>query len=237
MSLKERLIDARKRYKIRREKPQLWLFEQQGFGYIQIPKVATRSIRNALYTSAGGASESNEFANFESENSAHVAKKYIRKQVDQGVFVFAFVRDPLARLHSAWVNKIVDGEKYGRRNIFRCHGMPYGMSFSDFVRRVHQLEDHQLDRHIRSQAWFLADARGVLPQFVGRLERFSDDWQVLRQRLPVLGAVDHMNKAAFSMDHLSAYDDQTLALAVERYAKDFELFGYSVPELRKGDAP
>ncbi|MEL0167855.1 MAG: sulfotransferase family protein [Pseudomonadaceae bacterium] len=237
MSLKELLVDARKRYKIRREQPQLWHFEQQGFGYIQIPKVATRSIRKALHVSSGATTELNDFTAFESDNSAHVSKKHIRRQVDQGLFVFAFVRDPLARLHSAWVNKIVDGEKFGRRNILRCHGMHYGMSFADFVRRVSELKDNQVDRHIRSQAWFLADEKGLLPQFVGQLERFGDDWQRLQAQLPTLGNVDHMNKAAFNMDHLAAYDDRTLELAVERFAKDFELFGYSVPELKKGDAP
>lgn len=231
MALKDLLVDARKRYKIRREQPQLWLFRQQGFGYIQIPKVATRSIRQALHFSSGSSLDANDFAEFESEFSAHLSHKQIRQHADQGLFIFAFVRDPLARLHSAWVNKIVDGGKYGRRNIFRCHGMHYGMSFADFVRRVHELKDHQVDRHIRSQAWFLSDEKGLLPRFVGHLERFSDDWELLREQLPILGPVEHMNKAAFNMDHLAAYDDQTLALAVERFSKDFELFGYSVPEL------
>lgn len=223
------LVDARKRYKIAREKPQFWCFEKQGFGYIQIPKVATRSIRKALLTVGGEVDNGRPFADFEQQYSAHVDHAVIRQQVDCGVFVFAFVRDPLARLHSAWVNKIVDGAKYGRRNIFRCHGMPYGMSFRDFVVRVSELRDSQVDRHIRSQAWFLCDAQGLLPGFVGHLESFGSDWEDLRKMQPALGAVGHINKAAHNMDYLAAYDSETMALAVNRYRQDFELFGYPIP--------
>ncbi len=229
--LKDCFVDARKRYKIRREQPQFWHFDEQGFGYIQIPKVATRSIRQALLGVVGEAPDTRPYAEFEAQYSAHQSHRHIRESVDAGLFVFAFVRDPLARLHSAWVNKIVDGERYGRKNIFRCHGMPYGMSFASFVRRVSELEDREVDRHIRSQSWFLCDDKGLLPAYVGQLEQFAEHWALLRARLPVLGEVAHINKAAFQMDYLAAYDRQTLGLAVERFQRDFELFGYSVPNL------
>jgi len=225
--LKERFLDARKRYKIRREKPQLWRFADAGFGYIQIPKVATRSIRQALVKVAERTDES--FADFELAHSAHVDPRDIRKLVNEGLFVFVFVRDPLARLHLAWVNKIVDGEREGRKNIFRCHNIPYGTDFKTFVRLVSGLADRDVDRHLRSQAWFLADDNGVMPQYVGKLEQFSEHWQALREKLPVLSDVDHINKAAFSMNYLSAYDDETLELAVGRFRRDFELFDYPVP--------
>lgn len=223
--------DVRKRYKIRREQPQLWQFREQGFGYIQIPKVATRSIRAALLGVVGEDPEARPFYEFEKDFSAHLPHRKIREVVDSGLLVFAFVRDPLARLYSAWVNKIVDGEKYNRKNIFSCHGMQYGMPFADFVRRVAELEDFQIDRHLRSQSWFLCDEKGLLPSYVGHLEQFSEDWAGLRQRLHVLGEVSHINKASFQMDHMAAYDHETLALAVRRYSKDFDLFGYQMPTL------
>lgn len=228
-ALSESLKDMRKRYKIRREKPQFWFFIEQRFGYIQIPKVATRSIRKALLTTTGEKEDERPFTEFEKQYSAHVPHAHIRHLVDSGLFVFAFVRDPLARLHSAWVNKIVDAERHGRRNIFRCHGIHYGMSFSDFVQRVCQLEDHQLDRHIRSQSWFLTDRFGILPSYVGQLERFAQCWDELCARIPTLGHVAHINKGAHGMDYLAAYDDKTLSLAVRRYEKDFRLFGYQQP--------
>lgn len=221
--------DARKRYKIGREQPQFWHFSEQGFGYIQIPKVATRSIRKALLAVDDEQSDNRSFAEFENYYSAHISQTRIRRQVTNGLFVFAFVRDPLARLYSAWANKIVDGEKFGRRNIFQCHGMHYGMSFSDFVVRVSQLKDHQLDRHIRSQSWFLSDKEGVLPSYIGRLETFSECWQELCLKIPSLADVDHMNRSEGSKDHMDFYDKKTLSLAVQRFQNDFELFGYELP--------
>lgn len=229
MNLKDAFLDARKRYKIRRSKPQLWHFREQGFGYIQIPKVATRSIRQALYDMSGARGPEESFAAFESRNSAHLSHARIREEIDRGLFVFAFVRHPLARLYSAWMNKIVRSEDATKRNIFSCHGMHDGMPFGAFVRRVSELRDEELDRHLRSQAWFLSDAAGLLPGFVGKLESFDEDWQVLRERLPILGGVPHKNKASHGMDFLSPYDGDTLRLAVARFRRDFEIFGYELP--------
>lgn len=229
MNLKDAFLDARKRYKIRRSRPQLWHFREQGFGYIQIPKVATRSIRQALFDMSGAREPNESFAAFESRNSAHLSHARIREEIARGLFVFAFVRHPLARLYSAWMNKIVRAEDGARRNIFSCHGMHDGMRFEAFVRRVAELQDEALDRHLRSQAWFLSDAAGLLPGFVGKLESFDEDWGILRERLPVLGDVPHKNKASHGMDFLKPYDAETLRLAVTRFRRDFELFGYELP--------
>jgi hypothetical protein len=49
-------VNLRKRYKITRERPQFWHFPELGVGYIQIPKVATRSIRGGLMRAQGVAS-------------------------------------------------------------------------------------------------------------------------------------------------------------------------------------
>lgn len=224
--IKEFLQDARKRYKITRETPQLWRFPEHGFGYIQIPKVATRSIREALLTVDGSNSEGSEgFSAFEERFSQHVARNRVRQEV-AGLKVFAFVRDPFARLYSAYVNKVVDAERLGRKNILSCHGIRFGMSFDAFVERVCSLDDGHIDRHLRSQAWFLTDEQGVIPHFIGHLESFPQDWQRLCEQLPVLGAVGHRNRAAGDTDFRSHYSAHALELTRQRYARDFELFGY-----------
>ncbi|MEP9319133.1 sulfotransferase family protein [Pseudomonas sp. LABIM340] len=219
------LEDARKRYKITREKPQLWTFREQGFSYIQIPKVATRSIRAALVEMENIRSADESFAAFEQRFSSHTAHKELRRRVD-GLKVFAFVRDPLVRLYSAYVNKIVDAERIGGRNIFRCHGMGYGMSFEAFVQRVSELDDRHIDRHLRSQAWFLTDDQGLIPDIIGRIETFADDWNRLREQFPCLGPVGHRNKTAGQADFRRLYSDRTLELVCQRYARDLQLFGY-----------
>lgn len=216
--------DARKRYKITRELPQYWLFAEHHFGYIQIPKAATRSIRAALMEACGVGDE--DFDSFEARFSAHLPLAQVRKDM-QGKVVFAFVRDPFARLYSAYVNKIVDASRSGGKNIFRCHGMRFGMSFEEFIDVVCAIDDRHIDRHLRAQSWFLADSNGLLPTFVGKLESFSEDWERLRELLPVLGSVGHKNKAAGEVDHRAFYSPKGLAKVFERYRSDFELFGYA----------
>lgn len=225
MSLRDWYEDARKRYKIGREKPQVWHFEAARFGYIQIPKVATRSIRQAFTGAQGLMLAGEDFDAFERRCSAHMSLTQARATLGD-VPVFAFVRHPLARLHSAWMDKIVEAEREGERNILRCHGMHFGMSFEAFVERVCALRDEQIDRHLRSQAWFLADERGLVPTFVGRLEHFADDWVRLRELIPALGEIGHINRAAFGMNHAEHYTPRMLAMAAKRYEADFSLFDY-----------
>lgn len=218
--------NLRKRYKITREMPQLWRFPKQGFAYIQIPKAATRSIREALLAVEDQQGmDPEQFPLFEAQFSEHVARQQLR-QSTEGLKTFAFVRDPYARLYSAYVNKIVDAERRGGKNIFRCHGMSFGMPFDDFVRRTCALDDHHIDRHLRSQAWFLTDKQGLIPDFIGHLETFAEDWQQLREAIPALGDIGHRNRAAGDVDFRSYYSEQSLQLVKRRYAKDFELFGY-----------
>lgn len=226
MSLRDWYQDARKRWKLPRETPQLWFFEAPRFGYIQIPKVATRSIREAFTNAEGLMRPGEDFAAFERRCGRHLPPSEMRRVVGDAP-VFAFVRHPLARLHSAWMDKIVEAEREGARNILRCHGMHFGMSFEAFVERVCELPDSAIDRHLRSQAWFLADEQGLVPTFVGRMERFAEDWAALRERIPALGDIGHVNRAAFGMKHSEHYTPRMLDLALQRYAEDFRLFGYT----------
>lgn len=67
---------------------------------------------------------------------------------------------------------------------------------------------------------------GIAPSFVGRLERFADDWQRLREKVSVLPEVGHRNLAAGAADFRSYYSDALLERVCQRYSRDFELFGY-----------
>jgi len=216
-----------KLYHIRREKPQFWHFPEQGFGYIQIPKVATRSIREALLNSPGfDAEKEMPFGQFEEKYSRHIKQNRIRPLAGS-CLIFAFVRHPLARLYSAYINKITDAERDGRRNIFACHGISFGISFSEFVNRVCAIPDRRIDRHLRSQTWFLCDSKGdLIPDFIGHLEAFEEEWQLLCGRVPALGPVPHKNKGSHGADYMEFYTPETEQMARKRYARDVELFGY-----------
>lgn len=218
--------NIRKRYKIRREKPELWHFDNLGFGYIQIPKVATRSIRAGLLNTQGISIDPNNFEAFEARFGKHLPHATIR-ETGKHCLIFAFVRNPFARLYSAYADKILNASKEGRRNIFECHAIHYAMDFETFARRVCQLQDHQLDRHLRSQSWFLHDEKGQIPQFVGKLETFNADWDKLREMIPALGSVGRLNTAAGDSNYMENYSPELQALVAKRFAADFAHFGYS----------
>jgi hypothetical protein len=228
-ALKDSLKEIRKKYKNRRETPQYWEFAEDGVGYIQIPKVASRSMRKAFSEAYEVGSDEDAFLKFESLKSAHVKQSHIRQSAEKGTYICAFVRDPLARLYSAWTDKVVKQESSGEKCTFSCHGIDYGMSFHDFVRRVCQISDKNLERHLKSQAWFLTDDKGLIPHYIGKLESFDEDYAAIRNKFPRLKQAPHANKSVYKKSHLDAYDSETLAIAIERYKQDFELFGYRYP--------
>jgi dermatan 4-sulfotransferase 1 len=222
--------NIRKRYKIRRATPKLWRFPDEGFAYLPIPKVATSSICASLLKTQGAKAGIADFKVFERQLSQHFNPEAIRGAAD-GLRLFAFVRHPLARLYSAYADKLIKAPQRGQRNVFACHGLEFGMAFDAFVARVCAMEDRQLDRHLRSQAWFLCDSNGLIPNFIGHLESFNADWDQLTVMIPTLGPIDHLNLAAGKTDFLRHYSPKSLALAQHRFARDFELFGYPLADV------
>ena len=227
MQISHQLRLWNKRRKLGREKPQLYLFPEHKFGYIQIPKVASRSIRVAVTAHVSGSSPDQNFAKklvreYENRYARHLQQEQIAKLSDQ-YFLFAFVRNPYDRIYSCYKNKIEDVRNYGGRNIFEKHGVALDMSFEDFVCLVATLPDDKSDRHFRSQAWFLTWQNSLLPAFVGKLEQLNEDWQELQRRFN-LAPPPQINVS--SKKALPEMNVETRELICRRYADDFKLFGY-----------
>jgi hypothetical protein len=213
--------------KLPREKPQLYLFPEYSFGYIQIPKVASRSIRAAVTAHMSGTDsdenvDKNLIAEFETRYARHLKHSEIASLARDN-FIFAFVRNPYERIHSCYKNKIEDVRTYGGRNIFEKHGIGLDITFEEFVRRVAKLPDHKSDRHFRSQAWFLTFEGQLLPAFVGKLENMAADWQILSQRFGIAPPPQINVSSAKPLPHMN---DEIRALIFKRYETDFDLFDY-----------
>jgi dermatan 4-sulfotransferase 1 len=225
--IKYSFVDFRKRKKNKKETPQYWEFKEDNIGYIQIPKVASRSIRKAFSDAFNVKENKEDFDKFENLYSKHLHQEDIRKSVDKGVFVFSFVRHPLSRLYSAWMNK-VNTNVVNRRCIFSCHGINYGMPFNKFVEHVCKIEDKYLDRHLKPQSWFLTDSHGLIPQYIGKLENFETDYEYIRSRFKKLMKPPHSNSSVYEIDWKNIYNDKTMIMVKERYHVDFELFEYDI---------
>jgi hypothetical protein len=213
--------------KLPREKPQLYLFPEYKFGYIQIPKVASRSIRTAVTAHMSGSApdenvNQNLIAEFEALYARHLKHSEIA-ELSKDNFIFAFVRNPYERIYSCYKNKILDVRNLGGRNIFEKHGIDLDVSFEEFVRKVAVLPDSQSDRHFRSQTWFLTWQGVLLPSFVGKLEKMSEDWAFLQERFDIAPPPQINVSSAKPLPEMS---HEVKGLIYNRYEDDFKLFGY-----------
>jgi len=224
----------KRRSKIRRETPEIWLIEERKVGYIQIPKVATRTIQECLakcYASLNNESipdilDKNEVREIEDKTAYHLSQKKISALTNE-YFLFCFVRNPYDRLYSAYKNKVVEPVHSGAKNILENHGVELGMGFKEFVDIVVSIPDRDIDRHLRSQSWFLTYEGRILPRYIGKLETFDADWSKLNSRFN-LGMVRHKNSTASlsATDFASQYSTELEEKVFNRYKEDFEFFGY-----------
>lgn len=155
----------------------------------------------------------------------HKTQKQIY-ELKRDIFIFGFVRNPLDRLYSCYKNKVMDPFIEGGRNLLVNHGIELGISFEDFVDIIVDIPDSKVDRHIRLQHWFLTYNDNLLPDYVGRLENFEQDWNFLVQRysLPI---PPHINQTGSNNNSKwSHYSRRSGKLVVQRYEKDIELFNY-----------
>ncbi len=140
------------------------------------------------------------------------AQSVIPAPVYDGLFKFAFVRNPWERLVSwyQYVQKTPSHED--------CRP---GEAFADFARRF-------LQKPRRAQWWMIEDRGGGMGlDYVGRFENLNDDIAYLCQRIGIAPqALPHRNKMA-TKDYRTFYDDG-LALAVKHtWAREIETFGYT----------
>ena len=159
---------------------------------------------------------------------------FIPREEFDGLFKFAFVRNPYERLVS----------EYRYRNYF------HHRSFRDFV--LNKLPEPGPDdkyRHVMPQYEMLHDGEGrQLVDFVGRFEKLQADFDEVCRQLGISdSALPHRNpsnkksrnlkrkfrNALFmngennKRNYTDFYDDETLDAVSRLYRKDIDTFGYS----------
>lgn len=232
LSFKSRTSSFLKSRKLRRETPQVWLLRKARLGYIQIPKVASRSIRASIIEMARGemehgtAPQAISNAEVEKQFSSHMQQRKLA-DLSKENFLFAFVRNPLARLYSGYMNKLIDPRSSNSQNIFAHMDMPMGMAFESFVMRVAELKDNEIDRHLRPQHWFLTYEGRLFVNYVGKMETFSADWIVLQKKFSLPDLSHKNSSSAMGMEAGHQFTRRLAEIAIERYREDIELFGYA----------
>ena len=161
-------------------------------------------------------------------------------------FKFAFVRNPWDRCVSFY-HFIRDRQIQQRTEGYR------GTSFHEFIRSpsppykkgdnlkfvlgatwakhsptLYNLytSSHPLENQVD---WLLDEDGKMLADFVGKVERLQEDFDIVCDRLGFRRIkVGHDNKTPRSRKHYSEYySEATRQIVAERYARDIEAFGYT----------
>lgn len=236
-----KLIDSirlkRKFAKLSKKRLHLWDLKHQKICYIQNYKVATRSIRLALtrylIEQEDGISgldyEQITDDQVEAKDDATKRFKHIHevRSVCPNHLVFTFVRHPLARIQSCYTNRLLDAAEAKDKDRFAIYGIDRSTTFERFVQILAEVPDKHADRHFRSQHLLVNDGDQQVCDFVGKFENLKDDWKKLQNRFS-LPDLPHRNKSKKRDESETVLSAKTKQLVGERYAKDFEIFGYTL---------
>lgn len=160
---------------------------------------------------------------------------------------FCFVRNPYARLRSAWQNKFAYGHDRGYsrsirrmelgrlRRFARARGLPGGddgspISFATFLAYVESQPAGRRDHHWDDQCEVLIMAE-LKYQRVFRMEGgFTDGLREIFARIglvgPAMEAILATQKNSSPGDEAQVFTPELAARAYKVYARDFALFGY-----------
>jgi len=221
-------------YKASVQKPKIWYLANIDLVYLQIPKIAstsvTRSLSKFMLDQRGpvigleevGRKQVRAIAEVCASHSSpkDTARKY------KTAYKFSLVRNPLERLWSCYKNKVLDPYRSGGENIFWNHGIQLDMSFDAFVHRMAKIPDHKINRHLKSQYWYLYCQDRCLANYIARFENLAQDWSELVAQFG-LPELPHANPSSeYKQSYKEGYSKQTARIASDRYQRDIELFGY-----------
>lgn len=187
--------------------------------FISNPKVACSTIKNSLL---GG---------FEGNVHKEAGKKFkLPKDIDHDFF--CLTRNPYSRALSCFKNKIGPSKEKNPNAVWHPFCDRFGFnrtiqpSFEDFLTALLEDNDYwSMDMHYRPQHLNLHQDE-IQPNFVGRIERFSDvENYLLSNNIKIETRNTHKTGAN---NTYTAEISQTEAALIETiYEKDFILYGYT----------
>ncbi len=154
------------------------------------------------------------YTKFRAHSPAAALKDWLPADVFEGLFKFAFVRNPWDLLVSYW-------HFIRRTPVHKRHRRVMALpSFAHYV-------DYEIRRRSFSQVGLLCDRDGrLLVDFVGRYESLETDFAFICRRIGVAAALPRFN-AGVRGDYREHYTPALVDRVAEAYADDIERFGYT----------
>jgi len=143
-------------------------------------------------------------------------------------FSFAFVRNPLSRLASAYYYLCGGGiNAIDKKTASRHIG---SLTFKEFVvGKISNKKDRVLNKwHIKPQYKWIVQNGIVSVDYVGRFENLWCDFSAVCKKLGIKPRILPHNNKSKKINLKEEYDGEMVSVIRNAYAEDFELFNYSV---------
>lgn len=204
------------------------VWDDVQIAYIATAKVANTAVKAALLASYV---EDRRWGNPHAEGTPYVeASSAELRSTYADYLTVALSRNPYDRFVSFYSDKIVGNGWYGA---LRGAGFRRNMSFEDCALAAAHSPDGKTDPHAASQVDRLVDADGTfLPDMVLRFEHLAEDWTALQTiadaRAPQTPLVPlTARRTSEHASWQSYYTPKAQRAIAKRYAKDFQVLGYS----------
>ncbi len=212
------------------------LSRRYQFLFVHIAKTGGTSVRNALQryrwrdpyylpqwiaSKLSGAAGHTLGIKLPRHCKAITAQVMLPREVYQGLFKFAFVRNP-------WDLQVSSYHHIKRE---RPHLLGNDESFSAFLhRKLDQQREWQyhIDTSITPQLDYLVDLRGnQIVDFVGRYESLQADFDHCCEQIGLpKQTLPHRRRAGDRSAYRDYYDEDTKGLVERHFAADIDAFGY-----------
>jgi Sulfotransferase family len=221
---------------------------RHGLLYISVPKCASTTIKGALSVLDHGVAPPPERLHARRYSGLYSPLRvglsnFRQLALSPSTLRFSFVRNPYARLVSAWADKFQDKPLVPGNSFIDAYlelrptidrGLPNGrghtLSFPQFVTFAVATADCRLDAHWQMQD-DLVSMPGINVNFVGKVEAFPQDFKRVLDHV----RADESVRAAISARHNASrhepwrdyYNDDLAKQVYRAYQRDFDRFGYS----------
>ncbi|MDZ5623106.1 sulfotransferase family protein [Nocardioides sp. HM23] len=206
---------------------------EHGIVYVKNPKAACSTVllwMDRLHTGDHDFNPGNVHKDNRLPKVSSIGRRRVARMLSGGAYSFTFVRDPLRRFQSAYLDKIV-GSTGWRAEIQAALGEEPDeerpVSLDDFVTAlerqdpVREMNPHWRPQHINVMASL------IRYDHIGRIETFAADLETIREAagLPAVPVAARNVTGTRRVDLLADRPDlEERVRAI--YADDFEIFGY-----------